>query len=142
MDLMPDEKILVESDTKELVLTTHRVRYETKQWGKAKIIGIMLEELCSCEIAHTSHPGLFISAALAVIGGIASQQYYGVLIGLAVALIFVLAYLLTRKAVISLASANAVIKLPTIGMSLDSIIRFMGEIETAKNQRYMLLASQ
>ena len=70
----------------------------------------MLEELCSCEIAHTSHPGLFIFAALAVIGGIASQQYYGVLIGLAIALILVLAYLLTRKAVLSLASANAVIK--------------------------------
>jgi hypothetical protein len=54
MNLMPSEKVLLESTGKDLILTTHRVRYEYEALGFGEVRSIMLEELASCAIVPAS----------------------------------------------------------------------------------------
>ena len=145
MNLMPGEKILLESDTKELVLTTHRIRFETKKPGRAYLASIMLEELRSCEIRYASNPSLIILAVIFIIVWVASlisKYSTGVTIGFIGCLVFTIAYLWTRRQVISLSSSTATINLRISGMSFDKAKELIDNIEIAKNQRHLLLYKQ
>lgn len=137
---MPDEKMLMESDSKELVLTTHRVRYEGKKWGHGQITSIMLESLTSCEITHASRPILLVIAAvvglllLSKMSEITADVFLG---GMVLVGAFVAAYYFTRRQVICLASPSALIRVNTSGMCLDVAKRFIDVAEKAKADRLL-----
>lgn len=146
MELLPGEKILLESDNGSLVLTTHRVRYEKNVSGLAHTISIMLDQIASCEMRATSHPELLIFAAFSFVGGIVlgmSSAPYSeagpVLtvggIGLAVALAVL--YLCSKTQSIALSSAAASIQLYTTGMSIGEARNFIDKVEEAKNHRQL-----
>ena len=125
MNLLPDERVLLESDNGEFILTTHRARFEAKRQGQAQVTSILLDQISSSEIRHASKPILLMFAflfAITVIGG----------------LLFLLAYLWSRRQVISLASYGATINLETRGMSLQAAKDFINDVESAKNARYLL----
>ena len=63
MKLMPNESILLESERKMLILTTHRIRYQSEAVGSAEIKSIMLEELASCAMVQSSSVALLLIAA-------------------------------------------------------------------------------
>ena len=44
MNLMINEKVLMDGDHKQITLTTHRIRQENKSWGQLDLVSIMLEE--------------------------------------------------------------------------------------------------
>jgi hypothetical protein len=136
MNLMPSEKILLESDGKGLVLTTHRVRYEFEALGSGEIRSIMLEELASCTMTRTSNPIFLIIAAICFVAGV----YIGrdAFVGGVLALIFLVIYFVTRKQSLLLASAGATITYDTKGMSPAEIKKFIDRTEAAKNERYLL----
>lgn len=142
MRVISGEKILLESDNGEAILTSHRVRFEAKKWGRAHLISIMLEELCSCEIRYASKPVLLILAALSVIGGIASKSYEGLILGIIISLILAVTFFLSRRQIISLASGSATIKLRTTRMGLEAAKQFIDQVEEAKSQRYALRTHQ
>jgi hypothetical protein len=143
MHLLSGEKILLESDPKGLILTTHRVQSEVKVFGGDEVISIMLDELASCAITRTSNPIPLILAALClVIGFMVMTNSRGDATPLItwgiIALIFFGVYYATRRQVIALASSGATIQRSIKGMTLQTAKQFINTVEAAKNERYLL----
>lgn len=130
--LIPGEQIVISSDNDVLVLTTKRVRYDSVVWGRSKLTSITLDAVASCGLITRSSPLLLILAAIAVAG--AFIQRGDSLVGLlVVAVVLVVAYFLTRKAVISVASnGGQTILVPTKVMNRDAIIGFIEAVEREK----------
>jgi hypothetical protein len=137
MNLMPSEKVLLESTGKDLILTTHRVRYEFEALGFGEIRSIMLEELASCAMTRTSKPIFLIIAAICFLAGLSIGRGLSAG-GIVLALIFVVIYFVTRKQSLLLASAGATITYDTRGMSPEDVKKFIDRTEAAKNERYLL----
>jgi len=144
MELLPQEKLLLESNNKTLKLTTHRVRQETRASGRAQIKSIMLEELASCAVTRSSNPLLIVLAiVLLIAGGLVSlniNEPHGVIGGIVLGLLLLLLYFATREQYLSLASAGATIRVNTRGMKLEAVSDFVDAIEQAKNERHLLTA--
>ncbi len=143
LDLMPGEKVLLQSEAGTLILTTHRIRHQTEAFGYARIISIMLEELASCAMVRTSYPLFLVLAALCVAGGflitVANRGDAAPLgLGFVLALILVVLFLASRQEIVSLASAGATIRVSTRSMKRGEAKDFLDATESAKNVRYLL----
>lgn len=141
MNLMENETVLLEL-TKQLTLTTHRLRYQTRAMNDVKIKSIMLDELASCAMTQTGNGILLVLALLAFLGGLfisvsEANKEGALIIGLIFAAILIIAYFATRRQVLSLASAGATIRLNTHGAKLDAVKDFIEQTEAAKNLRYL-----
>jgi len=143
MNLLANERVLQESSSKRLILTTHRVRYQVEVLGKAEIKSIMLEELASCAMVRSSNiillvlaGGVFLLGVLAAANGPRNEGALG--IAFIVAIAFLIAYFASRRQIIALASAGATISVSTKGMKVETIKQFIDQIEAAKNARYLL----
>ena len=144
MNLMPNETVLLESEGKSLVLTTHRVRYQFEGVGNAEIRSIMLEQLASCAMVRSSNIIFLVLAGIcAVIGFLAAasggRNEGALIIGLLLAVVLVIAYFASRRQVLALASAGTTIIVNTQGMKLETAKQFIERTEAAKNVRYLLL---
>ncbi len=145
MNLMPNEEIILSSPDDELTLTTHRVRHHTRLLGGETTTSIMLEEIASIQLARQSNPALLLLAALCggvgILLGTSAPGNIGAIItvgGVAVAIVLVLAYLSSRRQIISLASAGGVtINMHTQGMKIEDLMKFIDRTEEAKNDRYI-----
>lgn len=145
MELLPQEKLLLESDNQTLKLTTHRVRYEARAGGEMQIKSIMLEELASCAVTRSSQPILIVLAVVCLlIGGVVSAQNNqppAIIAGAVIGLIFVALYFGTRQQFLALASAGTTIRVNARGMKVETIRGFVDAIEGAKNDRYLPTAA-
>ncbi len=141
MKLLQGERVLLESDNQELVLTTHRVRFETEKSGSATIISIMLEEISSCQISHATTPILFwLALASALLGVFLFAQGGGRQPGtgaIVVAIVLAILYAATRRGVISFTSPETVLRVATKGMELDVCRQLIDATEAAKNERFL-----
>lgn len=112
--------------------------------GSGEIISILLEELASCAMVRASQPVLLILAAIAFVLGIFGSLMGGsygnnsgaFIIGVIVAVLFVLFYFGSRRQVLSLASAGATIQVSVVGMKMEMVKDFIEQAEEAKNARY------
>ena len=132
---MHEERVLLESDTKEFVLTTHKVRLTARLFGQADVTSITLDELTSCEVKYISRPWLVILAAVAVISGFLFQNGEASGAGIGIAVILIAIYFATRYQAISLSSPSATINLSVKGMGLDKAIDLIDKVESAKHAR-------
>jgi len=135
MKLMPNEKVLMESDGKQLVLTTHRIRYRAQETGQAHIVSILLSELSCCELRYHSYPSLIALAALSGISLLYGtfQRSDGLFwIGIFGIVIFIFAYLLTRRQALTISSAGGRIMATTKGIGVEAVLEFIEESEAAK----------
>lgn len=142
MNLLPGERVLIETSSKSLVLTTHRIRFQKGNSSDLQIQSIMLEELASCSLVRKSQPGFLIIAILCLLIGL----FVGVttrrdneiifVISLVIAIIFILVYYASQEQIIEFASSGTIIKFKTKGMSLDSARNLIEQAEKAKNARY------
>jgi hypothetical protein len=136
---LPNERKLLSSDDDRLVLTTHRVRFQAKSFAFSRVTSIMLGEVSACEIATTSKPWLFMCALLFLLIGFYLAIYRkGILwtICLFVAFFCGLAYLDTRRQVISVRSSGGSINVPTQGMGLEKATDFIDQVELAKHRYF------
>ena len=144
MELMPGEKLLREagspSSDLHFALTTHRVRYKQKRFGRGEIISIMLDQVASCTLAQRSRPVLLGFAGLSVLVGIlaaADNDNLGPLVvTVVVAAVMLLIYFTSRQQLLELESAGATIRLKTKGMSATELESFIDAVEVAKHARY------
>lgn len=138
MGLLQGETVLMSSDNNTLVLTNYRVRYDAKEGGASRYIGITLDAVSSCGLVTRSHPILLILAAIAVFGGFAGfmgrmngDSYLA--FGLVIGAILLLAYFLARSAVFSISSnGGEAIVVPAKGMAREKIVEFLQAVEDAK----------
>jgi hypothetical protein len=143
MNLMPKEVVLLESEGKSLILTTHRVRYEFEAFGNSEIRSIMLEELASCAMVRSSNIIFLVLAGICLILGVlvaagGRGNEGALIIGVLVAVVFVVAYFASRRQVLALASAGTTISVNTQRMKLETAKQFIEQTEAAKNARYLL----
>ncbi len=144
MKLIPNEKILLESDNKELVLTTHRVRHTFRQRGELRLTSIMLETLQTSELRRISQPlWLYLAGFSLLLGIILYEDGPAFFIaGLVLATICVYAYYSTRRQVLRLASAGGAILADTKGLSQQASIEFIDAVEAARADLLLYLHSQ
>jgi hypothetical protein len=134
---LPEEKMLLQSNNDRLVLTTHRVRFQTNPGGDEKIVSIMLDELAICETMLRGKPWLMWAGAVAACIGIQGPAFwFGLLLEITALYLFG-AYYATRVRIISLKSAAGAMIVPTEEMSLGAVAQFIDAVEAAKNGRYM-----
>jgi len=127
--------MLLESDTGEFVLTTHKVRLTARRFGQASVKSIMLEELTGCEIKYVSKPWLLILAGIALVGGLLIGEGSAPTFGVVVAVVAVVAYFSLRHQAVLLSSPSVKINLSVKGMSLDGAVEMIDKVESAKHER-------
>jgi hypothetical protein len=143
MNPMQNETVLLESTGKKLILTSHRVRYQSEAMGNAEIRSIMLEELASCAMVRGSNIILLILAGVCLLGGVVvaangPRNEGALIVGILLALVLVIAYFASRRQVLALASAGTTITVNTQGMKLEAVKEFIEQTEAAKNSRYLI----
>jgi hypothetical protein len=138
MKLINNEVNILESDDKTVVLTSHRIRQENKQWGKMQIKSVMLEHVTSCEYDRKSNP-IFLIIGLVVLvfaaglsfGGNSGQGDIGI-ISAGVGIVLLIFYFITIRKGLIVSSPSAKIVMNTNGMKDESIRTFIDKLEEAK----------
>lgn len=139
MKLLPGEQIILESDNGVLVLTSCRVRYQSKTAGYQNVISIMLNAVSAVGIERKSHPMLIILGLISIIGGWVEQssKVYNsagseyLALGLIIAAAFSLVYWFTSRQFIWVASSGARLNVPAHRMRAASALEFINEVEAA-----------
>jgi hypothetical protein len=140
MKLLPGERILYEKTFDgTLKITTHRVRYKRQGGGRETIKSIMLEEVASCAMTRRSQPLLLLYAALCILGGVIGiiQVGWVFVLVLLFGLVMVIAYFLSRKQLVAIASAGTTIFWNTKGRAVANFHELFDNVESAKNGRYL-----
>lgn len=116
-----------------LTVTSVRVRLHDAGDGHADVIGFLLDSVTGCALTHATHPTLLVLAVLALLGGAVLDRVQGALvIGIALASIFVVAYLVTRQQVLRISSPSTHMDVRVRGASLEEAIGIVETIEHAK----------
>ena len=136
MNYLPDEKMLMESDNKEIILTTHRIR----RFAGSRMTSIMLEEVDSIELLVYANLWILFIAVTSLVTGllfamIADNAAYA-LIGILLGAVFLIWYLFNRKQVVSINSNKANIMIETRGLPLEEVMQFVDKLEGAKSNRW------
>jgi hypothetical protein len=126
------EKKIMESGNGELILTTHRVRYDSKIMGKQTIVSMMLDEVCSCEMNYKSNAILVLLAGLSFLAGFSG--IYLPLVGIGIALVLLAIYFITREQYLTISSAASAINVKVKGMKVELIKEFIDALESAKHE--------
>jgi subtilisin family serine protease len=140
--LLPHEEVLSTFAGTTLVLTTHRVRSYGDALGRSSVTSIMLDQIASISMVSLSKPWLWIIGALLMFGSLAAadQTDKGWVAGVVVSIAFIAAYFITRRKVLSVASAAAAIAVDAAGASKETMHEIIDSIEAAQDARYQALA--
>lgn len=141
IDLFEEERVLFRTTADDLLVTTHRVR----DGSDSKFTSIMLEEVCSVRVGRTAYRWRLVLAvicdALAAYFALIVRDGQGSALSVSLALLGALslvAYYVTRSSVVEVASPGARIQFEM--SSVSEVAEFVGTLESAKNQRYLLMA--
>jgi len=89
--MLPAEKELIATNGRLVVLTSHRIRLDSRASGEDRLVSITLDAVASCGVVSRSMPMLVVRGVLAALAGAAmlntSQAIGGLL--LIVAVIFI-----------------------------------------------------
>ena len=138
--LFKDEKVITTTDSNIIILTTHRVRYNSRgSWDNKGTTSIMLEKISSIQTTYVSYPTLLVIASLLLLGALfvgsrGTSQEVGVVIFFAI--VFFTAYFATRRqACIISSDGGAKIAFGTNNMDKELISEFIDKVESAKVER-------
>ena len=142
LNLLPDEHSIKESMDKSVCLTSHRLCAEHKELGRSYTQSVLLENINATSLQRVSHASyLFMGVALA--SGVllfgSSEGAETFIIAAAVLVFFTLRYLLSRKTSIHVVSTDSQMQINVTQMPQDSVLRFLQDIEEAKNNRVQAL---
>jgi len=132
-----DEQEITRSDNDIVILTSHRIRFDDSK----HVISIMLEKVSSIEVHYRSWLICLLVGILAAAAGLgigADNNGQAMIVGLVLGAVLILAYFLTRKHVISIASDGGTkINFETRGMKREAILKFINQIEKAKKDQLL-----
>lgn len=137
--LLKNEVEITSSSNKQVTLTSHRILYDGKQFGKSKYTSIMLEKISSVEVHCRSWPQILILGILAIAAGLVlagkGEEQASLLCG-GVGLFFCILYLLSRKHFITFTSDGGTkIDLHTSGLKREALLKFVTLVDQAKDER-------
>lgn len=135
LSLFPDEKIVTQSSEGEVTLTTHRICYEYKEWGRSYNQSIMLEHITSCENNNSTQIWILILGVLFIFGGIFSGDNDVIMPFVALAVVCGLLYWFTRRNLVIVSSPSTKMQIKVVGMERTKVLDFINKIEQTKHQR-------
>lgn len=148
MNLLPEEEILSNNEILGLTLTSHRIRSQTNFFSTSFMISILLENIASISIARFTYPWLIAAAfwscviclCISVVASGFKDSYGIAIVGFLIGFCFLIAYVVSIKKVIEIASAGgAVIRKPiSVDTNMKQVHLFIDKIEDAKDARYMI----
>ena len=147
MHYLPGEKIVWRTKGNELVLTTHRIRWQTTRWGKKHIVSIMLEEVKSCELHYDSHPTLVvlavIAAVLGIFGAVMFDERWAIfIVGIGTSAVFFGLFQMTRRLVLIISAGDSAIVVDTGNWGAGIAIELVDKLEEMKDRRYFRALEQ
>lgn len=141
LKLMDGERIICGAGT-PLCLTTHRVHSERADFGSEGADQIFLEHVSYQALSMSSRPVYLVFAGLAVflgVFGIFSSDDRGfpalAILGFSVAIGFVIAYFVTRRQELVIASSGGSLRLAASSIPRDTLDWFLGQLALAKESR-------
>jgi len=139
--LFPGESVVSYADGSGVTLTTHRICIQEKEPGSSYYQDIMLEHITSCK-QHTSSNGLLLILSLltffiAITAGPARIR--DAVAALIIGVVLLLAYFLTRKKQITIASNDTKLNINVPTMNTSSIAGFVDKVQQTKNNRIVVL---
>lgn len=138
LTFLPGEHIITSSDGNKVILTSHRICYKDKQWGRSYSQSIMLEHVTSCEAHYVAQYGLLIIAAVFLTGGLLggiNGSPEALSIGFLLALMLCILYLATRQNLIIIGSPSTKMRINVNGMKREAALAFIDQVESAKCMR-------
>lgn len=98
----------------------------------------MLDQVASTAVVSLSNPWLWVTGVLLLVGSLAVAYGGGKawITGVLLAIGFVIAYLLIRRQVLSIASAGATIRFDIAGVEKTEIRAIMDKIEATQAARF------
>lgn len=138
--LFPDEIIVSSSSNDTVVLTTHRICYEHKEFGRSYNQSIMLEHITSCENHSVSkYSFLMIAGVLAVLSLVigSNRNKDEAALAFAAAIIFAILFWFTRRNQIVIGSPSTKMLINVTGMRREKVLSFINTIEQTKHRRVL-----
>lgn len=134
MDYINKESIVSTSDNDNLILTTHRIRYQRED----TLTSIMLDQITGISIQYKSKPGLLAASIVLGLAGLVlvnevAYQVMGIVV-LIIAAICLFAYLSSRKHIIDISTSGKKIQFHTSGIKKEKVLYFMHQIERSRHQ--------
>jgi hypothetical protein len=144
MNPLSNENVIFEYKDINLILTTHRVRYQDESFGNAEIKSIMLEELSSCTLLRSTYIIFLLFAGICLLLGVLLSAVLAgtlwiLIISFLLALGFVFAYFASRQQVLILASSGTTIRVNAEKINLEKAKMIIDQTEAAKNARYLII---
>lgn len=138
--LLDGEHVVMQSDDGMVVFTNLRFRYSYSKFGKADIVGMLLEKISSVEIHYRSMTFLIMLGSilflLGVMVGVVEHELSYVLLGAVGGGLLILLYFLSRKHFITICSdGGSKIHFYTRGMNSDRVLEFVNKLEEAIKAR-------
>lgn len=142
-ELLDGESILTQSDQNIVTLTNKRVRYESKEFGKAHISEILLENIGSVSAHYSSNVFYLILGSLLMLVGLfflmstSNEDDTAIGIGMAIfGLILILLYFSSRKYLLTIYSkGEGKINFEAKGLNMEAVLDFINKIAKAIDQR-------
>lgn len=138
--LLPGEKIVWRTKGNELILTTHRIRWQASSWGEKHIVSIMLEEVKYCEIRYNKSPILgilaVVAAVLGIFGAVTLDKWAVLIIGVGISALFFGLSLIMRRLELIVSATDLAIVINTGGWDMGVAIEFVDKLEAMKDRRY------
>jgi hypothetical protein len=135
--LMLGERVLRQTESGRLSLTTHRVRFDNPALGSTQLVSLTLDAVASCGLITKSHPWLMaVAIAFGFLGllGIATNSAAVATPMIVAGIVCAIAYALTRSAVLAIGSASESIVVAADASNRDDAIAFIDAVEEAKLQ--------
>jgi len=142
LQLFPDEQLLTESTDGGVTLTTHRIAYEHKEWGRSYNQSIMLEHITSCENSYNTRVWLLIFGGVCFFGGLVAalnNNTEALGMGTLIAIVFGVLYWSSRSNLVIIASPSTKMFINVNGMKRDRVLEFINKVEQAKHKRILAL---
>lgn len=139
LTLFPDEQLVSQSSDQSVTLTTHRICYESREWGKSYNQNVMLEHITSCENYFRNQYMLLVIAALCIVITILSNDATIKAPAVVAALLLAFFYWRSRSNMIIVSSPSTKIRINVTGMSRTKVLDFINKIEQTKHKRILAL---
>lgn len=130
--LLEGEHIIMNSRDAALSLSNFRVKYEAKAQGSSMYKSVPLTKISCCSLLTKSSPVLLVIAVLGLIACFVPQLEQLRIVGGVVAVVFVLAYFLTKRGRIQITSdCGEAISVSTSGLSHEEARKFVEAVALA-----------
>ena len=144
LTLLPAESVLLtwetQSRAEELIVTSHRIRLSRRATGWRWTTSVMLESLTACSLEFRSRILFIVLTVLSILGGLLGVALAGepwpVVVGMALAVLFVVLYVRSRDQVVAFTAPGTTITVRSSGRSLEEVRQLVETVEAAKNARY------